>query len=111
MKRKYINSGMPLPEKLEDINFRTADCELLKVRQSWENEMSYKLTKYMGSDFIWDGQQNKIILSTDGHAHKVCPFTRIDNRPRRYGFDDQFSTYLRDIDNGNYKFLQLTSQK
>ena len=54
------------------------------------------------TDLIWDGLDNRKLYYTDGCPTKITPFTRKENNPKRNAFDDQFSTYLRDMKNGNY---------
>lgn len=117
MKRKFISKKVPLPSpgkqgenKLANINYVPGECELLKTRSNIENEDNFKLSKYLHGDMIWDGIDNKRILYMDGCPSKVTHFTRKENNPKRHAFDDQFSTYLRDMGNGNYNFGQLKSK-
>ena len=64
------------------------ESELLKVRENPDNEEKFKLSKYLLSDVIWDGVDNKKQLFVDGCPTKSSTFTRKENNPKRHAFDD-----------------------
>jgi hypothetical protein len=54
----------------------------------YKNEESINLNRYFQYDVVWDGIDNKTVTWTEGTSKKPISFERLENNPRRFGYDN-----------------------
>ena len=108
-KMKLIQKNIPLDKKTKTsfVHSEKGDCELLVLNKTARGDDDSHFFKYWNNSLILGSDCVSRTVFSDISSHKIYKFTRKDNKPKRYGFDDQFSTYLRDVSNPNHKYNQL----
>ena len=49
---------------------------------------SINLNRYFQYDRVWDGLENKTVMWSEGTRKKPIRFGRLENNPRRFGYDN-----------------------